>query len=82
MIAPAPLLVNRCPGSGRPPAALEVQVRSVLERRVRDFRLILTQEGIILRGRASTYYAKQIAQHAVMSATPVPILANEIVVSG
>jgi len=31
-----------------------------------------------LRGRAKTYYAKQLAQHAVMEATDLPVLANEI----
>ncbi len=34
--------------------------------------------GLILHGRATTYYAKQLAQHAVMAATTAPILANEI----
>ena len=29
----------------------------------------------------NTYYAKQLAQHAVMEMTEVPILANEIEVS-
>jgi hypothetical protein len=35
----------------------------------------------VLRGRARTYYAKQLAQHAVMQATALPILRNEIEVS-
>jgi hypothetical protein len=34
--------------------------------------------GLVLTGQASTYYAKQLAQHAVMEATALPILANEI----
>jgi hypothetical protein len=34
--------------------------------------------GLVLRGRAHTYYAKQLAQHAVMDNHPLPILANEI----
>jgi hypothetical protein len=34
--------------------------------------------GLILRGLTTTYYAKQLAQHAVMEATAIPIVANEI----
>jgi hypothetical protein len=45
---------------------------------VRDFRLLLRGRGLVLQGRAPTYYAKQLAQHAIMEATPLPILANEI----
>jgi hypothetical protein len=48
---------------------------------VRDFEILVTDEGVCLRGRVSTYYAKQLAQHAVMNATRIPILANEIEVS-
>jgi len=33
---------------------------------------------LILRGRTRTYYAKQLAQQAVMEATALPIRANEI----
>jgi hypothetical protein len=32
----------------------------------------------ILQGRALRYYAKQLAQHSVMTATTLPIVANEI----
>jgi hypothetical protein len=45
---------------------------------VREFQLVVVDRGLILRGRAHTYYAKQLAQHAVMDATGLPILANEI----
>jgi hypothetical protein len=37
--------------------------------------------GVILRGHSQTYYAKQLAQQAVMEATRLRILANEIEVS-
>jgi hypothetical protein len=37
--------------------------------------------GIVLRGRARTYYAKQLAQHAIMTETALSILGNEIEVS-
>ena len=59
-------------------AELEEQVRCCLGRRVRDLHLTAHDYGIILQGRASSYYAKQLAQHAVMQRVPLPILANEI----
>lgn len=46
--------------------------------RIRDLRIVLQQAGLVLRGRTETYYAKQVAQHAVMELSRMPILANEI----
>jgi hypothetical protein len=57
---------------------LETHVQSRLNGRVRYFRLVIRGCGLILTGRAATYYGKQLAQHAVMEATSLPILANEI----
>jgi hypothetical protein len=57
---------------------LETRVQSRLNGRVRHFRLMACGRGLILMGRAHTYYAKQLAQHAVMEATALPILVNEI----
>jgi hypothetical protein len=45
---------------------------------VHGLRLVLRDRGLILQGRTHTYYAKQLAQHAVMEVTEVPLLANEI----
>jgi hypothetical protein len=39
---------------------------------------LVSAEGVILRGRSSTYYAKQLAQHAVLSVAGRPLIANEI----
>jgi hypothetical protein len=60
---------------------LETHVQSRLNGRVQHFRLVVRGCGLILTGQARTYYAKQLAQHAVMEATALPILANEIEVS-
>jgi len=57
---------------------LEASVMRRLARRVRGFRLLVRGHGLVLQGRAVTFYAKQLAQHAVMNATGLPILANEI----
>lgn len=60
---------------------LEEKILSRLSGRVHYFRIVLMAEGVILRGHAQTFHAKQLAQHAVMEETSLPILANEIEVS-
>ena len=57
---------------------LETHVRSRLNGRVHDFHLVAQADGLILRGHAHTYYAKQIAQHLVMEETKLSIRSNEI----
>jgi hypothetical protein len=61
---------------------LEARVQARLMGRVPDLRLSLRGGALVLRGHAPTYYAKQLAQHAVREATVLPILANEIQVCG
>lgn len=58
-------------------ARIEAHVHSRLTGRVRDLQLVVGDHGVILRGHANTYYAKQLAQYEVMEAN-VPIQANEI----
>jgi hypothetical protein len=60
---------------------LEANVQQRLNGRVRNFRLRLHEDGLVLQGDALTYYAKQLAQHAIMESTRLPILANEIEVA-
>jgi hypothetical protein len=57
---------------------LELLVQRRLGSRVRDLRVLIRHDGIILQGRAGTYHAKQLAQHAAMELTVLPILANDI----
>ena len=57
---------------------LENLLQTRLGSRVRDLRVQLQDMGLILLGRASTYHAKQLAQHAVMEVSSLPIHANEI----
>jgi osmotically-inducible protein OsmY len=54
------------------------QVKAILGRRVRDFRLCHSDGRIVLKGQASTYYAKQIAQHLVWKSIGSRALVNEI----
>jgi hypothetical protein len=60
---------------------LELLVQRRVGSRVRDLRVLVRSNGIILQGRSSTYHAKQLAQHAAMAFTELPILANDIEVS-
>jgi hypothetical protein len=68
-------------GTANRATELEAHAQRRLGGQVRNFRLVVTGKGLILHSHAQTYYAKQPAQHAVMEATRLPILANEIEVS-
>ena len=57
---------------------LESLVQRRLGSRVRDLRVVVRRDGVILQGRAATYHAKQLAQHAAMELASMPILANDI----
>jgi hypothetical protein len=58
--------------------AVLVQERMIGRCHVNDLQILVESGGIILRGAASTYYAKQVAQQVVMELTTLPIRANEI----
>jgi len=60
---------------------LEAHVQYRLSGRIRNLHVFQRDRGLVLQGHALTYYAKQLAQHAVMEASDLPILANEIDVS-
>ncbi len=60
---------------------LERHARRRLGGRVQGFRLLIQGCGLVLQGTTLTFHAKQIAQHAIMEATRLPILANEIEVA-
>lgn len=58
--------------------SLEALMQRRLGGRVRDLRVSVRDKGLILQGRASTYHAKQLAQHAASELAGLPILANDI----
>jgi hypothetical protein len=62
-------------------ARIEEHVRCRLTGLLRDFQLDCRDNGLVLRGHVHTYYAKQLAQHAVMEESSLPIRANEMDVS-
>jgi osmotically-inducible protein OsmY len=45
---------------------------------VRDLRVRVEDGGLVLQGRASTYYAKQLAQHAATAVSGLPVRRNDI----
>jgi hypothetical protein len=44
--------------------------------KVRELRVEVVEEGIVLSGRCGTYYCKQLAQHAAM-----PLVQNEALIN-
>ncbi len=57
-------------------AVTHVQLR--LGGQVRELRLDVRDQGLVLRGQARSYYAKQLAQQTVMKMLRLRIVANEI----
>ena len=61
---------------------LEHRVQARTGRRVRNLAIELRPERVVLRGRASTYYVKQLAQHGIRDLLPQVDLENAITVEG
>ncbi len=59
---------------------LEHQVHTKTGRRIRNLAIELWPERVILRGRTSTYYVKQLAQQGVRDLLPHVFLENAITV--
>ena len=57
---------------------LEALLQGRMGNQVRGLRVRLHAAGLVIQGRAATYHAKQLAQHAAMELAGVPILANDI----
>lgn len=59
---------------------LEGRLQNRFRGRIRYLQLSVENGCSVLRGQTRTFYLKQLAQHAVMELTRLPIRANEIVV--
>jgi hypothetical protein len=59
---------------------LERRVQDRTGHRIRNLRIELRPERVILRGHTSAYYFKQLAQHSVRDLMPRVGLENAIVV--
>ena len=62
-------------------ARLEIQVQSRLSGQIRNFHVLVRDDGLVLQGHTRRYYAKQLAQHLLIEATGLPVQANQIEVS-
>jgi hypothetical protein len=62
-------------------ASIEQAVQRETGRGVDDLTVEVSPQGILLRGRCTTYYTKQLAQHAAMSMPGGERLTNSIEVS-
>ncbi len=71
-------LNNPVPDVSNQIAITAVHLAKYLRGRLRDVRLTVQGEAVVIHGRASSYYVKQLAQHAVMKRISLPIAANEI----
>ena len=61
--------------------SIEQAVQRETGRGVADLTVEVSPQGILLRGRCTTYYTKQLAQHAAMSMPGGDRLINSIEVS-
>jgi hypothetical protein len=57
---------------------LQAELQRWLCRRVVGLRVLVRQDRVVLQGRAFTYHAKQLAQHAVLQRVRPHFLVNEI----
>jgi hypothetical protein len=53
-------------------------IRRRLDRRVPDLRLFVTDSGLVLVGRAYSWYAKQLAQQVAVEMIGLPVSRNAI----
>jgi hypothetical protein len=56
----------------------EALLRQRLCGRVRQLRVLVRKDGVVLQGAAANYYGKQMAQHFAHKLLRLPIVANEI----
>lgn len=59
---------------------LESVVLTRTSRRVRNLRIELYQERVVLSGQTTSYYVKQLAQHGIREILPYINLENSIAV--
>ncbi|MCS7015092.1 MAG: hypothetical protein RMJ19_03060 [Gemmatales bacterium] len=57
---------------------LQTRLEAALGSYVREVRLIRHNGGIILQGRASSFYGKQLAQTVLMRLCDLPVIANDM----
>jgi hypothetical protein len=71
-------MVMSDPSSSTDLEKLQEQLRQQLRSRVRELRLTLHQGHVLVQGIATSYYAKQLAQHLVLRSLVKTPLVNRI----
>ena len=68
------------PAASTPPQMDQLEARLLTRsgRQIRNLRIQFEDAGLVLHGHATTYYAKQLAQHAATEITGLLVIANEI----
>ncbi len=59
-------------------ATIEGRIRRQTANRIRDLAVEVSRGSIVLRGRCSTFYTKQLAGHAAMGVLEGETLSNQI----
>lgn len=83
-VAPAPVRAKPhepVAGAELLAARIERAVQQETSRGVRNLSVEVSREGVLLKGFCSTYYCKQLAQHAAMSISGSAAVINSIEVS-
>ncbi len=62
-------------------ASVERAVRRETGCGIRNLRVVVNRDGVLLKGWCSTYYCKQLAQHAAMGVSGQDHVTNSIEVS-
>jgi len=57
---------------------LECSIRKRTGFSIRQLQVMVTNDGIIQSGNASSYHAKQLVQETVLEKTSFPIISNDI----
>jgi hypothetical protein len=58
--------------------SIQTELRQRLRGQICELHIVARDNGLVLQGRCRSYYAKQLAQHGLMQASELPLLANEI----
>ena len=61
-------------------ARIRSRIESRLPGRIRELRISTTENAVVLSGECSTFYSKQLAQHAAMGVLEYEQLINNIAV--
>lgn len=81
----SPLAVALCADTPCETEMLSASIARVIRRRtrgmIRDLDVEIGPGGVVLRGHSSTYYGKQLAQHAALAVAGGHALRNEITVT-